>query len=296
MHIRHWVAYSNPSCDIKEPPLTPTRETEKHLSHLILVPGHAIYHGPLSESNRTALLDPSNWALESFQSRTSPHTFLSHISKGVELLAQDRNALLVFSGGQTREEFPNLSEGGSYWLIAKTLELHKLAWEMRHAEEGQEREERGLADLLERTTSEEYALDSLTNLLYSLCRFYEYTSHYPSKITIVGYSFKSSRFLSLHAHALRFPSSRIHYIGIDDDDLPPTSQQVNGESRTRDMFAADMYGCHGTLVEKKRRRNPWRRFSGYWESNPPLRDVLNWCPYGGDHVFRGYLPWDLDTH
>ena len=66
-----------------------------------------------------------------------------------------------------------------------------------------------------RATTEDSALDSFQNLLYSIARFHEYTGRYPSHITVVGYEFKSRRFTELHRAALRWPRERFHYIGID---------------------------------------------------------------------------------
>lgn len=66
-----------------------------------------------------------------------------------------------------------------------------------------------------RATTEDHALDSFQNLLFSIARFHEYTGNYPSKITVVGYEMKRRRFTDLHRAALRWPQSRFNYIGID---------------------------------------------------------------------------------
>ena len=69
-----------------------------------------------------------------------------------------------------------------------------------------------------RVTTEDHALDSFQNLLFSIARFHEYTGHYPTKITVVGYEFKRPRFIELHRAALRWPVQRFHYIGVDPQD------------------------------------------------------------------------------
>lgn len=66
-----------------------------------------------------------------------------------------------------------------------------------------------------RATTEDHALDSYQNFLFSIARFHEFTGKYPSKITIVGYEFKRARFTELHRAALRWPSNKFHYIGVD---------------------------------------------------------------------------------
>lgn len=65
----------------------------------------------------------------------------------------------------------------------------------------------------ERATTENSALDSYQNLLFSIARFREYTGHYPSLITIIGYEMKKARFTNLHRVALRWPNSRFEYFG-----------------------------------------------------------------------------------
>jgi hypothetical protein len=68
-----------------------------------------------------------------------------------------------------------------------------------------------------RVTTEDHALDSFQNLLFSIARFHEYTGDYPTKITVVGYEFKRARFTNLHRAALRWPKDKFHYIGVDPD-------------------------------------------------------------------------------
>ena len=51
--------------------------------------------------------------------------------------------------------------------------------------------------------------------LFAICRFREVTGKYPQYITLVSFSFKEQRFVELHASALRWPKSRLRYIGKD---------------------------------------------------------------------------------
>jgi hypothetical protein len=41
-------------------------------------------------------------------------------------------------------------------------------------------------DVKWRTGTEEHARDSLENVLFSICRFYELTGHFPHNITVVS--------------------------------------------------------------------------------------------------------------
>ena len=79
-----------------------------------------------------------------------------------------------------------------------------------------------------RATTENYALDSFQNLLFSIARFHEYVGRWPSKVTVVGYEMKRARFTDLHRAAIRWPKASFHYVGID----PPgetSSQAQDGE-------------------------------------------------------------------
>lgn len=60
---------------------------------------------------------------------------------------------------------------------------------------------------------QEHARDSLENLLFSLCRFYELTGHYPENLLVIGYEFKHERFSDLHRAALRWPDQRFQFVG-----------------------------------------------------------------------------------
>ena len=76
-----------------------------------------------------------------------------------------------------------------------------------------------------RATTEDHALDSFQNLLFSIARFHEYTGNYPTKITVVGYEMKRRRFTDLHRAALRWPQTKFHYIGIDAEGETATAQE-----------------------------------------------------------------------
>lgn len=153
-----------------------------------------------------------------------------------------------------------------------------------------------------RMTTENFALDSFENLIFSIARFREYTGHYPVRVTVVGYGMKKNRFEELHAKAIRWPvkgyhggQRRFHYVGIDDEG--DTKDQYEGEKiKGFRLFERDMYGCHGTLQAKRKERNPTRRFHSYFMGAPELADLLNWCPPDGlglQGVYPLTLPWDL---
>ena len=78
--------------------------------------------------------------------------------------------------------------------------------------------------------TEDDALDSYQNLLFSIARFHEYTGRWPARITVVGYEFKRRRFTELHRAALRWPAARFDYVGIDAEGEDLSAAQ-NGEVR-----------------------------------------------------------------
>lgn len=104
------------------------------------------------------------------------------------------NRHTVPNRGNTKSESPH-SEASSYHRLALVTNL--------------------ISPSFARVTTEEDALDSFQNLLFSIARFHEYTGRYPTKITIVGYEMKRRRFEELHRAAIRWPRERFEYIGID---------------------------------------------------------------------------------
>ena len=154
-----------------------------HLTSLVLVACHSVYTG-LDFQNPE---DASAWALLDYQKSTEgqTHSFLEHIMLGVEEAAKDDSALLVFSGGQTRKTAGPRAESQGYWLVAESMGWFGTGRVVR-----------------DRSFTEEHSRDSLENLVFSLCRFYELTGRYPEQLTIVSYDFKEERFLDAHAAAL----------------------------------------------------------------------------------------------
>ncbi|CAM9785804.1 unnamed protein product, partial [Phaeothamnion confervicola] len=184
------------------------------LTHLILVPGHAI---TVRESLRGVDRIDDVWYLLDYQHEKGvPAELVRHIQEGVKAAAADPASLLLFSGGATRRvagprtEARNLfgkqcmhfllHQGGSYFSVAD----HFRWWGSPHVRA--------------RAAAEEFARDSLENLMFSVCRFHEMTGHYPSRITVVGYSFKQRRFETAHRGALRFPRESFAYVGVVPDD------------------------------------------------------------------------------
>lgn len=251
----------------------------ENLSHLVIVPGHAIWTGTQPDQ----VLDVDQWTLEEYQRGGGSYrisAFVEHIRRGVELTLKDDSSLLIFSGGQTRLQ-STTTEAESYMRLATTLGLFHPDSERTSRE-----------PYFPRATTETYALDSYQNFLFSLARFHEITGRYPLQVTIVGYEMKRRRFEELHRTALRFPAHHFEYIGVEpsaNDESARIGEVKNGYA----PYKLDLYGCHDFLLAKRRARNPFLRFHSYHASAPELRGLLEWCPDDERMVYDGPLPWDV---
>lgn len=228
-------------------------------NHAVIVAGHAVMK--LSELSHATKRDDA-WYLLPYQvNQGFPDIITSHVKKGVEVASKDPQSLLLFSGGQTRRDVGPTSEAASYYYLAQQSQWLKSPF------------------LQARVVLEEHARDSFENLLFSLCRFHEITGHYPTKVTVIGFDFKSNRFSELHRKAIGFPESNFSYIG-----LRPQHPNFNhltaatGERAAINSFRQDMYGCSdNSLKHKREARNPFKRTNPYPTACPDLQKLLEWC-------------------
>lgn len=299
---------------------SPPKGVEK-LNHMVLVPGHAIWAG----NDFKDRFNDENWILEPYQRGGSVKTFWKHIEKGVEIADADPTALLIFSGGQTRTtSLQTEAESLLALAISSDLSLPVLpGFNFTERVESHNKITASHDEILGRVgakaqsnagvaaspglvgvrmTTENFALDSFENLLFSIARFREFTGRYPQRITIVGYGMKKARFDELHSKAVRWPTKgylrgQRKYLYVPFDDEGDNTAQYEGEKlKGYTLFERDMYGCHGKLREKRLERNPTRRFHPYFSSAPEIADILNWCPAdqsGLQGVYPLSLPWDL---
>ncbi|KAI3820051.1 hypothetical protein L1987_13907 [Smallanthus sonchifolius] len=237
------------------------------LRNLVMVAGHSIY----TSSSCEKIDKEDSWFLESYQKNPGQaSTFVAHIREGIESAARDEEALLLFSGGQTRKDAGPRSEAQSYWTVAESKgwfgNQEKVRW---------------------KALTEEHARDSFENLLFSVCRFRELTGSYPQNITVVGYDFKKERFVNLHRSAIRFPETRFIYSGTP---AATTSKEaaLKGEALVRTQFQHDPYACLGSLHRKKIGRDPFHRSIPYPNGCPEIKGLFRFC---GASPYTGSLPW-----
>lgn len=206
------------------------------------------------------------------------NTFYKHIEAGAKIVKEDPTSLLVFSGGQTRPDNPPNTEAQSYHRLAVAAKLVT-----------------STPNFL-RVTTEDFALDSYENLLFSLARFKEVTGRWPERVTVVGFEMKRARFENLHRVAIKYPADRFQYIGIDDEG--DTTDSYEGEYQYGFLpFQDDMYGCLPPLSTKRTARNPFARYHPYHTSCPEIAGLLEFCsPQGKPNsqaaLYPAALPWE----
>lgn len=290
------------------------------MPHLIIVPCHSIWNQS-ARADHTPNLGhlAEHWFLAPFQLEGNDHiAFIKHGLQAILRLVKDpsNRSVVVFSGSQTKLPAGCISEAQSYYLLMWRL------ISLAHEDEGSFPESfpedivKSLKDIkaimLLRSitvqslftsliTTEEFALDSFENLLFSIYRFKQFTEEFPKRITIVGFGFKKRRFLELHAKAINFPVKDVKYVSVDPSPTGYDSTQLKAyfdeleslELRNAlDLFASDWYGSKSKLKAKKGTRNPFRRINNYQDVRLfELDDEIE-----NDQVFfetyiEGKMPW-----
>jgi hypothetical protein len=230
------------------------------LRRLIAIAGHAVLRNlDDPESDRS-------WVLLPYQ-QGEARCFVEHIRAAVDLAAADPQALLIFSGGQSRAEAGPLSEAQSYVRVAEHY-----SWF-------------GHSEVRSRAATEEAARDSFENLLHSICRFRQIAGAYPELVTFVSWRFKEDRF-ALHRQAIRWPVERFLYLGVNNP--PELAQALEAEAATTVLYRADPYSSGAVLRSKRQQRNPFQVTDSYRLTSPELIPLFD---HQGPEVFAGQLPW-----
>ncbi|XVF32288.1 hypothetical protein REPUB_Repub17cG0069000 [Reevesia pubescens] len=88
------------------------------LENLVMVVGHSVY----TSSSCGNVDNEDSWFLKSYQKNPSQAAtfFLAHIKEKIVSTFSDDEALLLFSGGETRKDIGPRSETQSYWIVAES--------------------------------------------------------------------------------------------------------------------------------------------------------------------------------
>ena len=199
---------------------------------LIIVAGHSVYVG----KDFNDIYDDKNWFLFPFQ-KGEQRFYIEHIKAGFELTAKDENALLVFSGTQSRREAGPISEANGYWRVAESQNWF------------------GFPDVRNRCITEEFARDSFENLYFSYLRFKQYNGDYPEKVYMVSWKFKETRF-DLHRKAAGIADENYTYIGVNNPEDLDTA--IKGEEKAVEEFRKDPFGNSESIQKKRDERNPFK--------------------------------------
>ncbi|KAL8797450.1 MAG: hypothetical protein Q9195_000266 [Heterodermia aff. obscurata] len=154
----------------------------------------------------------------------------------------------------------------------------------------------GIAVDPHRIGTEDCAVDSYQNLLFSILRFHVMTRRFPARIVIISHDFKKHRFLELHAPAIRWPARTLTFIGVDPPEHVVKREALEaGESaRGYKAFQGDPYGT-GTLLQAKRQGRGWKNeYQSFWNASTGdgVTDLLSWSGgESGSEMFPGQLPW-----
>ncbi|CUM50867.1 uncharacterized protein AC631_04761 [Debaryomyces fabryi] len=227
--------------------------------HLIILPCHSIW-----KPGETLGELRDEWSLVDFQIEGYDHlSFKDHIIRSLSILKHDKDATLIISGGQTKEDCGPISESLSYYELAMKLNDD--------------------SQLIPRITTEEFARDSFENVIFLYCRFYELYKAYPERITVVGFEFKKQRFLENHLKQALCISKDINYVGnapipkdLDKEEQIKYFQDLEQQEYKHAVqhFEKDWYGIKSPLIDKKMKRDPFKRYHGYCQSNPKLAKFL----------------------
>ena len=262
--------------------------------NLIIVPGHAAFETnttPDELPDRPFDVENDPWVLASFQ-KGEPKFYGEHMQVGLDLAGEDHNSLLVVSGGFTRPDSVNgrydWSEADSYLHAAE-----RTGWMRTLAKSSIERSTR-LGNRISIPTravetpegkriyvaSNEYARDSIENVLGDIATFKALSGTLPESITVAGWKFKDERFRE-HAEVIGIPSNRFNYIGVNNPDDNLAAASI-GEEKTLYAFRKDPLGRDlegkpnhpeypGSLAHKRRERDPLRRGNPHWDMAEEIR-------------------------
>ena len=205
-------------------------------------------------------LDQS-WILLGYQ-RDHATLFVDHVQEFCrELSKRGPRTLGVISGGQSRPD------GRCY--LPESISYHRLAMESRYF---------GFDLSEQQVTTEWFATDSFTNMLFNFGRYWELTGKLPRRVTAISFSFKQDRITHHFQTCVEAMgiANQVDFTFLGVGNPPPDllDQALASEARTLQLFRDDPYGVRQSLAAKQGTRNPHRRQHPYAQPGSPLEPVF----------------------
>lgn len=177
---------------------------------------------------------------------------------------------LTLCRGATREE-TRLTEAKSYLNFARASNF------FGHFED------RKYKDYPSRIFTEDRAVDSFQNIIFSLTEFNHRYKNFPEELVVVSHEFKRARFEQLHFSAVKelmLPTSSKgidvswqgvpRFEGIDPKHMearPDSERAIATKASEKkngfDLWEKTPFGTSGLLLEKRRERNVWKANLNY---------------------------------
>ncbi|KFZ13190.1 hypothetical protein V502_06729 [Pseudogymnoascus sp. VKM F-4520 (FW-2644)] len=187
------------------------------------------------------------------------------IWKGLEVLKKmDGEGVLMFSGGPWYDR-SKISAAESYHDFAKASKFWGFFKDDKYK------------NYPSRIFTEDRAMDSLQNVMFSLIEFNNRYKNFPEEMTVISYELKRDRFEKLHfktAKELMLPTAQPEtdvswqgiptFIGIDPRE-PKQSYKCDKanalmelEAKIFDLWKGSPFGLSSVLMGRKKQRNLWK--------------------------------------
>jgi len=231
---------------------------------LIICPCHGINMDPSRPSVHASWCGLYNYEEEGA-------LLTEHNKVSVAMAQAQSQSLLVYSGNATSIDAGDRSEAQSYLEIAE-----RGGWW-------------GCVDVANRAHVEEYALDSLHNIVLSISEFARRLGYFPDRIIIVGWAFKAERF-SNHIRALSW-YREFTYVSINN---PPKENGVlaaalAGEQQKRLALLRDPFLRGRKWTQQREARNIFAHNESYSKDVPAVEPFLRFLNGEGAYI---QPPWN----
>jgi hypothetical protein len=171
--------------------------------------------------------------------------YKAQLRKAFELLNSGGYDVLIISGGYTKKE------------VEKSEARGMLDWA----------EDLGLTNKRGIILLEEYARDSLENLLFGMCRFFQFFGEFPKAVGSLTWKFNKERY-EVFAQKLKLPNFEVITLG-----------EIKGEGEIAQKWARlakedPFYQKQPDSKEKYLKRDPWKKTNPYASINADFQRLF----------------------